>query len=130
MLQLIFTYVQQTSRCSWADIDADMHSAVYLDATPENNWSISRRASYFTQILTQFVEKTLKDAAPHLSIVRGVSTEQLHAQATNVPTEVAVVIPRGGTQAYHRLPPEDLALEGAAEGRRRGRDRVCRHRRC
>ncbi|KAI0640160.1 heme peroxidase [Trametes polyzona] len=43
-------------------------SAAYLNATPENNWSISRRASYFTQILTQFVEKSLSTAAPHLSI--------------------------------------------------------------
>ncbi|KAH9854311.1 heme peroxidase [Lenzites betulinus] len=43
-------------------------TAVYLNATSENNWSISRRASYFTQILTQFVQKTLSDAAPHLSI--------------------------------------------------------------
>ncbi|KAI0778881.1 heme peroxidase [Trametes elegans] len=43
-------------------------SAAYLNAVPENNWSSSRRASYFTQILTQFVEKNLSTAAPHLSL--------------------------------------------------------------
>ncbi|KAI8981356.1 heme peroxidase [Trametes punicea] len=43
-------------------------SATYLNAEPEDNWSISRRASYFAQILGQFVEKSLNDAVPHLSI--------------------------------------------------------------
>ncbi|KAI0658449.1 heme peroxidase [Cubamyces menziesii] len=43
-------------------------AAMYLNVDPENNWSISRRASYFAQILGQFVEKNLGDAAPHLSI--------------------------------------------------------------
>ncbi|KAI0673867.1 heme peroxidase [Trametes maxima] len=40
---------------------------VYLNITPENNWSTSRRASYFAQILTQFVEKGLAEAVPHIS---------------------------------------------------------------
>ncbi|KAI0354701.1 heme peroxidase [Trametes cingulata] len=42
-------------------------NATYLNAAPENNWSTSRRASYFAQILTQFVEKGLSDAVPHLT---------------------------------------------------------------
>ena len=42
--------------------------AVYYNTLPENNWSISRRASYFAQVLSQFVEKALSDAAPGLGI--------------------------------------------------------------
>ncbi|CDO73377.1 hypothetical protein BN946_scf185013.g11 [Trametes cinnabarina] len=44
-------------------------AALYLNVEPENNWSASRRASYFAQILSQFVEKSLSAAVPHLSIV-------------------------------------------------------------
>ncbi|OSD00891.1 heme peroxidase [Trametes coccinea BRFM310] len=43
-------------------------AALYLNVEPEGNWSASRRASYFAQILQQFVEKSLSDAVPHLSI--------------------------------------------------------------
>ncbi|KAI0756453.1 heme peroxidase [Daedaleopsis nitida] len=41
-------------------------NAVYLNSQPENNWSISKRASYFAQIFSQFIEKALSDAAPGL----------------------------------------------------------------
>ncbi|KAH9932122.1 heme peroxidase [Epithele typhae] len=43
-------------------------NAVYLNVTPENSWSTSRRASHLAQVLTQFIEKSLDDAAPHLGI--------------------------------------------------------------
>ncbi|TFK85570.1 heme peroxidase [Polyporus arcularius HHB13444] len=43
-------------------------TAAYLSPQPENNWSLSRRASYFAQVLTQFIEKSLKDAAPSIIV--------------------------------------------------------------
>ncbi|TBU62473.1 heme peroxidase [Dichomitus squalens] len=43
-------------------------TAVYFNSLPENNWSTSRRASYFAQILSQFIEKALSDAVPGLGI--------------------------------------------------------------
>ena len=45
-------------------------TAAYLSPQPENNWSLSRRASYFAQVFTQFIEKSLKDAAPSIIVVR------------------------------------------------------------
>ena len=45
-------------------------TAAYLSPQPENNWSLSRRASYFAQVFTQFIEKSLKDADPSIIVVR------------------------------------------------------------
>ncbi|KAI0713138.1 heme peroxidase [Cerioporus squamosus] len=52
-------------------------TAAYLSPLPENNWSLSRRASYFAQVLTQFIEKSLKDAAPSI-IVQTISAFLSH----------------------------------------------------
>ncbi|RPD64671.1 heme peroxidase [Lentinus tigrinus ALCF2SS1-6] len=53
--------------------------AAYLSPQPENNWSLSRRASYFAQVFTQFIEKSLKDAAPSSVIVQTISAFLSHA---------------------------------------------------
>ena len=36
-------------------------SAAYLNPQPENNWSVSRRASYFVQVLAQCVRGSSGD---------------------------------------------------------------------
>lgn len=50
------------------DMLKTVFAAAYLNTLPENNWSISRRASYFAQVLSQFIEKALSDAVPGLNI--------------------------------------------------------------
>ena len=55
------------------DMLKTVFSAAYLNTLPENNWSISRRASYFAQVLSQFIEKALSDAVPGL-VIKTIST--------------------------------------------------------
>ncbi|PIL31281.1 cytochrome P450 [Ganoderma sinense ZZ0214-1] len=55
------------------DMLKTVFAAAYLNTLPENNWSISRRASYFAQVLSQFIEKALSDAVPGL-VIKTIST--------------------------------------------------------
>lgn len=98
-------------------------SAVYLNSQPENNWSVSRRASYFAQVFTQFIEKALSEAAPGSIIVVSTSSfisacswslTRVHAQ------ENTWCAHPPHSRARTRLPRQDRVVQGPARPARRG----------